>query len=69
MADVAFPEGVKDTLKNNDLVQKMKKFCLDEMDDEDLKMIAFDNILWERTVAQVWAYLKHKQSKARVDFF
>jgi hypothetical protein len=46
----------------------MKKFCLDETDDEDLKMIAFDNTLWERTVAQVRTYLKHKQSNAGVGF-
>jgi hypothetical protein len=45
MANVAFPEGVKGTLK---------KVCLDTT--------------WEHTVAQVQAYLKHKQSKTGVGF-
>jgi hypothetical protein len=68
MADDAFPEGVKGTLETYDLVRKMKKFCLDETDDEDLKKVAYDNTLWERTIAQVRAYLKHKRSKAGVGF-
>jgi hypothetical protein len=68
MADEAFPEGVKGTLETNDLVQKMKAFCLDETDDEELKQIAFDNKAWERTVAQVRTYLKHKRSKAGAGF-
>jgi hypothetical protein len=59
---------VKGILETYDLVQKMKIFCLDATDDEDLKKIAFNNTLWERTISQVQAYLKHKRSKAGVGF-